>query len=213
MIEQGILYVQHIISTYGIWGVLAATLIEEIIAPIPSGLVPLAAGFFLLPADATFALVAVEAIALVALPVAVGMSIGSALVYALGYYGGKPLIEKNERFLGISWRDIERIEKRVIRGKRDELTLFLLRLVPIIPGVAISGFCGVVRYPFSRFIAITFFGSGLRAYALGLAGWQAGEFYFKYVEVFDRFEHQILLGVVGLILLGVAYYVFRKKRR
>lgn len=213
MIEQGVLYVQHIISVYGIWGVLAATLIEEIIAPIPSGLVPLAAGFFLLPAEETFALVAVEAILLVALPVAIGMSFGSALVYAIGYYGGKPLIEKHERFLGISWKDIERIEKRVIRGNRDELTLFLLRLVPIIPGVAISGFCGIVRYPFSRFMLVTFLGSGLRAYALGLAGWQGGEFYFKYVEVFDRFEHLILLGVVGLVAIGVLYYSLRKKRR
>ena len=55
----------------------------------------------------------------------------------------------------------------------------------------------------------------LAAYALGLAGWQAGEFYLKYVEFFDRFEHQILIGVVAVIALTIAYYLYRraKKRR
>ena len=44
MIESSITYIQEIIATYGAWGVFVATLIEEVVAPIPSALVPLAAG-------------------------------------------------------------------------------------------------------------------------------------------------------------------------
>jgi membrane protein DedA with SNARE-associated domain len=129
------------------------------------------------------------------------------MVYTLAYYGGKPLIQKNHRLLGITWEEIQRVEKRVIRGKRDELTLLALRIVPI-PGVAVSGFCGAIRYPFSRFIFITFLGAGIRALALGIVGWQAGEFYFKYIDVFNHFEDQILLGVIAIFAALFAYYLY-----
>lgn len=214
MIEHGISYIQSIIAEYGALGVFIATLIEEIVAPIPSAVVPLAAGFFLLPADAPFALVFVEAIPLVALPVALGLAAGSAIVYGLAYYGGKPLIERNRRLLGISWRDVERIEAKMTKGKRDEAALFALRLIPIIPGVALSGFCGIVRYPFYRFITITLIASGLRAFVLALLGWQAGEFYLKYLDLIEEFEKQILIALIVLVvLLGIAYYFWAKNRK
>lgn len=213
MIENGILYIQSIIATYGAWGVFIATLIEEIISPIPSALVPLAGGFFLLPQGASVPVAILGSIGLIAIPVALGICIGSAAVYALGYYGGRPFIERNQKWLGVSWTDIERIERRVVRGRRDEVTLVLLRLVPIIPGVALSGFCGVVRYSFSRFMITTFVGSGARAIALGLIGWQAGEFYIKYLDIVGRFEKQIFFVLAGVVVvLGIWYFFWVKKR-
>jgi len=214
MIEQGILYIQSVIAAYGAWGVLLAVLIEEVVAPIPSGLVPLAAGFFLLPPDAGFAVVGAKALFLVALPAAIGISIGSSIFYGIAYYGGKPVIEQTKRYTGISWKDIERIEKRMAVGKRDEITLFVLRMLPVIPGFALSGFCGIVRYPFSKFLVITFLGSGLRAFALALAGWQAGEFYIRYMEVIDHFEKQIFIALLlTIVLFTVLYYAWSRSRR
>ncbi|MEA2701510.1 MAG: hypothetical protein QOE22_219 [Candidatus Parcubacteria bacterium] len=213
MIENAILYIQAIIVAYGAWGVFLATLIEEVVSPIPSAFVPLASGFFLLSQTLSVPAAILKSIGLIAIPVAIGICIGSGVVYALGYYGGKPIIEKCQRWLGITWKDIERIERRVIRGKRDEITLIFLRLVPIIPGVALSGFCGVVRYPLGRFMLTTFIGSGVRAVALALLGWQAGEFYLKYLEVIERFEKQIFVAVaVVLVLLGLIYYFWVRKR-
>lgn len=207
MIEQAILYSQSIIVAYGAWGVFLATLIEEVVAPIPSALVPLAAGFFLLPPDASFALIGLEAFFLVAVPVTVGMSLASGALYALAYYGGKPIIERYQRFTGLSWRDIEKIERKMTKGRRDEITLFMLRLIPVIPGFALSGFCGVVRYPFGRFIGITLVSSAIRAFALALLGWQAGEYYLKYLDVIDRFEKQIFLAIlVACVLFGLYWY-------
>lgn len=214
MIEQAVLYIQSVIAEYGAWGVLVATLIEETVAPIPSALVPLAAGFFLLPPDAGFAIIAVEALFLVALPVTVGISIASAGLYALAYYGGKPIIEKNRRLIGISWKDVERIERRMTKGKRDEIILFILRIIPIFPGFALSIFCGIVRYPFTKFMVITFLGAGLRAYALAIAGWQAGEFYLRYLEVIDKFEHQIFIAAaVLLVACGIGYFFWIRSRK
>lgn len=214
MIEQGILHIQSIIELYGAWGVFIATMIEEIIAPIPSSLVPLAAGFFLLPADATFALVGVETALLIALPVAIGVGLASTVIYWLAYYGGKPAIERTRKLTGVAWEDVERIERTMTKGKRDEVTLFALRLLPVIPGFALSAFCGAVRYRFSTFLIITLLGSGLRAFALSLAGWQAGELYIEYFEIVERFEKQIFLGLLGAaVVLCVLYFFWKKKRK
>lgn len=213
MIESLIVYVQSIIFEYGAWGVFFATIIEEIIAPIPSPLIPLAAGFFLLPEGVSFAETALRGAFAIALPVSIGISIGSAFVYALGFFGGKPVIEKSKKWVGISWQDVEKSEARFTRGKGDEITLFILRLLPIVPGVAISGFCGVVRYPFKKFITITCVGSFARAFVLGMVGWQVGELYATYASMISKFEKYILIGVVFLLLLSVVGYFVAKKNK
>lgn len=215
MIEYLVNYIQSIISQYGAGGVFFATLIEEVIAPIPSPIVPLAAGFFLLPASGSTSEVMLQGIFSIALPVALGISIGSALAYALGFFGGKPLIERTKRWTGINWRDIQRSEERLTRGKGDEITLFILRVLPIVPGVAISGFCGIVRYPFKKFMILTCLGACLRAFALGIAGWQAGELYANYADMVSRFEKYIFVGIIFLLILlfGGIYLTKRTKMR
>lgn len=211
MIENFIVYIQSIIFEYGAWGVFLATLITEIIAPIPSPLAPLAAGFFLLPVDIFFMEIALKGIALIAFPVAVGISVGSALVYALGFFGGRPIVEKSKRWTGINWQDIEKTEARLTRGKGDEIALFILRVLPIVPGVAISGFCGIVRYSFKKFIIITGLGAFVRAFVLSMIGWQVGELYVNYADIIAKFEKYILLGVFSFLFL-FAFFAFIRKR-
>lgn len=210
MIEYFITYIQSIIFAYGAWGVFLATLIEEVIAPIPSPVVSLAAGFFLLPTSISLAEVVLRAAVVIALPVSIGISIGSALIYALGFFGGKPVIEKSKRWTGIKWHDVEKLEDRLTSGVGDEITLFILRLLPVVPGAAISGFCGIIRYPFKKFISITFIGAFLRAFILGVIGWQVGEVYTIYADVIAQFEQYILMAVVILFFLGFGgYYIVK----
>ncbi|MBZ1356469.1 MAG: VTT domain-containing protein [Candidatus Nealsonbacteria bacterium] len=211
MIENFITYIQSIISQYGAWGVFLATLIEEIIAPVPSPIVPLAAGFFLLPTSVSFTEIVLRGAFTIALPVSIGITIGSTLVYALGFFGGKPVIEKSKKWTGINWDDIEKSEARFTRGKGDEISLFVLRVLPIIPGVAISGFCGVVRYQFKKFIIITSLGAFVRAFVLGLVGWQVGELYVTYADMISKFEKYVLSVVFFLLLLSFLGYYIRKK--
>ncbi len=211
MIGNFITYIQSIISQYGAWGVFLATLIEEIIAPVPSPIVPLAAGFFLLPTSVSFTEIALRGAFTIALPVSIGITIGSTLVYALGFFGGKPVIEKSKKWTGINWDDIEKSEARFTRGKGDEISLFVLRVLPIIPGVAISGFCGVVRYQFKKFIIITSLGAFVRAFVLGLVGWQVGELYVTYADMISKFEKYVLSVVFFLLLLSFLGYYIRKK--
>ncbi len=80
MIEQLIVYIQSLIAGYGAWGVFAATMIEEAVSPIPSPIIPLAAGFFLLSIDLSFAEALLRSAYVIALPVSIGVSIGSSAV-------------------------------------------------------------------------------------------------------------------------------------
>lgn len=214
MIEELIVYIQSIIAGYGAWGVFVATLIEEVISPIPSPLISLAAGFFLLSPELSLVEATVRSVLVIAVPVSIGISIGSAVVYAIGYFGGKPVIDTTKRWTGIKWEDIERVEARLTRGSGDEIALFVLRLIPIVPGVAVSGLAGIIRYPFRTFAFITFVGSFLRAFLLGLVGWQVGEVYMQYADALSAFEDHIFLGVlIAVLVLGFWYYFARSRNK
>ncbi len=210
MLDALISYIEPIIIAYGPLGVFLATLLEEIIAPIPSPLVPLAAGFFLLPAESGFLYVLWHTLFLIALPVACGITLGSLAVYGLGYWGGKPAIEKSKRWLGLGWADLEKAEERLTRGQGDELALLILRILPIVPGVAISGFCGIVRYSLKTFLVITFVGALVRALVLGVVGWQVGNTYHMYSEAIAGVE-KIGFAILILGVLSLLAFLFFKK--
>lgn len=211
MIEQIILYIKTIIVEYGAWGVFIATILEEVVAPVPSPLVPLSAGFFLIVPQLSFIEAVPAILILIAIPVSIGVTLGSIAVYILGFFGGKPAIEKSSRWTGIAWSDVTAVEQRVTQyGVKDEVVLFILRILPIVPGVAISGFCGVVRYSLRIFVLVTFVGSAVRAFILGFVGWRVGELYTTYATMISKFEKYIFVGVVIAIAVVLGVYFFKK---
>ncbi len=215
MIEQFVVYIQSLIATYGAWGVFLATMIEEIIAPIPSPIVPLAAGFFLItPETTSFIHVLIKVCTVIALPVTAGIAIGSSGVYAIGFFGGKPVLDRTKKWLGFGWEDVQKVENRLRRGKKDEWVLFFLRIIPIIPGVAISGLFGIIRYPFVPFITITIIGAFIRAFILGLIGWKVGEVYSAFAHTVEKSEDYILYVVIGILLIwGVRHLIKKHKAK
>ncbi len=213
MIDQLIVYIQSLIATYGAWGVFLATLIEEIIAPIPSPIVPLAAGFFLITPEITsLTHVLIKICIVIALPVTTGIAIGSSCVYAIGFFGGKPLLDRTKKWLGFGWEDVQKVETRLRKGKKDEWVLFFLRMIPIIPGVAISGLFGIIRYPFYKFITITILGAFLRAFILGIIGWKVGEVYGAFAHTVEKSEDYILFTVVSIVCIWGIYYIIKKRK-
>jgi len=126
-------------------------------------------------------------------------------------FGGKPFIEKNKKWIGLNWEDMEKTEKKLTNKKGDEITLFILRLLPIIPGVAISGFCGVMHYPLKTFTIITFIGSFIRATILGLIGSYVGIMYMEYANTISKIEKYIFIILLPLILFFIIRFIYLKK--
>lgn len=212
MIEQMINYIQIIIAKYGALGIFFATIIEEVIAPIPSPLVPLAGGFFLLPSTLSWGEALVMVIPLVAIPIAIGLTLGSIFVYFVGYFGGKPIIDRWGKWIGTSWAEIKKAEEKLANRKSDELILFSLRLLPLAPGVALSTFCGIIRYKLITFIITTFLGSMVRAALLALIGWQVGEVYYTYAEALSNVEGYLFIGIVLCIILWGGLFWYKKQK-
>ena len=203
MLEKLIQITQSIVSAGGPAGVFVAALLEEIVFFIPSPIVPMAAGFFLLSSQVELTEAASRAILYIALPVAIGLTIGSLVPYYICYFGGRLAIEKWGRLIGLTWGNIEKTEQKFIHGYRDELILFGLRIVPVVPSVAISGFCGFIRYPIFNFLAVTVCGAAIRGFLLGLVGWYVGTAYVKYAQMIAQMEKYlfIFVGIAGVVAI------------
>ena len=204
---------QQLVVSYGIWGVFAASLLEEIIVPIPSALIMLGAGFFFLDKSPLSWAALGILIMKVALPAAIGTTLGSLLIYGIAYYSGKPALERWGKYFAISWRDIENAQAFFKKGWSDELLLILVRTIPVIPGVAVSAFCGLVRLPLGEYMLFSILGTFCRAMLMGFVGWQVGSFYLNTASGFERIEQVVLLGMMVIVAGFMGYRMWKKHKK
>ena len=209
MIETLIHFLQMNILPWGAAGVFLASVIEEVIAPIPSALVMTMSGFIFISgpisSDTVFAL-----IFKVAIPAAFGVTLGSYVVYFAAKYGGKFIIEKWGKYIGLFWTDIEKLQNRLSGTKKDELLITAARILPIIPSVAISAFCGILEMNAVKYFLISFIGVFFRGLILGILGWQVGNVYEKYAQAVSAAENMVLLSTI--LALGI-FIVLKYKGR
>lgn len=178
---------------------------EEIIVPIPSPLVSMAGGAFLITRGENIILALLRK---VVLPFSLGATIGSSLVYLLAYFGGEFLVNRMKKYLGFDWQMVEKARDRFIKGSRDELAIVFLRTIPVVPVSLISAVCGAVQIPARTFYFYTFLGLMGRSLILGFLGWQAGATFETLVAGIDKIESLVFVILVLLLtgLLGLGYY-------
>tara|TARA_B100001540_G_C15681610_1_gene585073 strand:+ start:24 stop:662 length:639 start_codon:yes stop_codon:yes gene_type:complete len=210
VIDSFIVFIEKTLIPFGPWGVFVATILEQIIAPIPSAIVQLAGGFFLIEATSLWDM-GVQVFFLVALPSAVAVCLGALLIYALSFYFGKKFVEKWGWWFGVSWDNIEKIQQHFNHSRRDIGLLFVLRTLPVVPTVAVDVFCGIIRFRIRTYIIITFFGTLIRAFIFGVIGWKVGSLYHYYADVISRIEQYVLLAI-GVIVLALIIHLWYKKR-
>lgn len=209
ILESLTILINSFFMTYGALGVFVGTVIEEIIAPIPSTLIILGSSFFILNGLPITLESIGKLLISIALPVGLGMTIGSSVIYILCYYIGKPFVTKWGKYLGLNWEDIDKFNKKISNEKRDYLTIYIARAIPVIPSVAISGFCGVVRYNWKKYLSLTFLGGITRASILGFIGWQFGNYYTKIGVKMSILEEYLLI----LFIIAIVVYIIYKKRK
>ena len=191
---------------YGSLAVFIAGLVEEILFIIPSSPLFMAVGFFMIPASLSFWPALLMVLGKMAIWGALGITIGSFLIYGLAYWGGKPLIKKYGKFVGVSWEKVERIENQYSKTKIDELGILFFRAIPIWPITVVSVFCGAVRISWKTFAIYTFLGTIIRVTITGMLGWYTGA---AYEAIGGRFEQLELYGTISLgVLLLVGFYYF-----
>ena len=210
MIGHVTAWILEALRAHGASSVFIGVLIEQVIIPIPSPAIIMGAGFILIPETATWVQAFVLSSLKIVLPGVAASTLGAIGCYYVGRWGGKVFVDRFERFLGFSWSDVESIGAHFSR-RGEEVSIFFLRAVPIVPLSLISVAAGVLEIPPRLFTVWTILGTIPRCYLLALLGWQMGSRALLFAKGVDRFESLfsilIVLGIVGTIV-----YIRRRVR-
>ena len=133
---------------------------------------------------------------------ALGYLVGAIVGWAIGLYGGRPLLERHGRWFHLSGDKLERAERWFDRW--DDLAVLLGRVTPVIRSF-ISIPAGVFRMPFGRYVVLTAVGSAIWAFALAGVGYGAGRSYERFHHDFSYVEY----AVVALVVALAGYLVWR----
>ncbi|MGE5218471.1 MAG: DedA family protein [Chloroflexota bacterium] len=203
-------WIMDSIRTYGPWSVFAGVIIESVIVPIPSPLIIMGAGFVLISADLSFLQALAPIVLQIVLPGSVASTLGAYIGYGIGYFGGKPMVDRWERFLGFTWNHVVAMERRFQSGQVNT-SIFFLRALPIFPLSVISAAAGLLRLPLRQFSLWTFYGTIPRCLFLGYLGWGLGETYQGIAKGIDKAEG-IVSGILILAIIGAILWLRARVR-
>jgi membrane protein DedA with SNARE-associated domain len=131
---------------------------------------------------------------------ALGYILGSIAGWAIGYYGGRPFVERRGRWLHVSPHTLDRAEAWFERF--GDWAVAIGRVTPVVRSfIAIPA--GVFRMPLGRYTLLTIPGSVLWAFAFAGAGWAAGSQWEDFHHSFRYAEYVVAAAVLVLIAAGV----------
>ena len=206
-------WIMELMRANGQLSVFIGVMIEQIIVPIPSPLIIMGAGAILVPPGLSIPNAFLQIFWTIVLPGSIASTLGSYIGYMISYYGGKALVLRFQRLLGVDWEEIGNLEKR-FQGKKEAIAIFFSRAIPVFPISLVSIFAGLLRVPLKPFTVYTFFGSIFRCFFLAFVGWWIGATYEKVATRLNSAETFVsilmLIGMVGV--LAYLYYKLRKKK-
>ncbi len=191
----------------GYVGVALAVALETIVAPIPSEVILPMAGWKVSQSAADPSIVEPLTglawnIPLAVLLATVGSLIGALVGYAIGAWGGRPLLDRYGRYVGIGADDLDRAERWFDRW--GSWAVFLGRMVPLVR-TFVSYPAGISRMPLGRFVLFSTLGSLPWNAALIGAGFLVGENYPQIEAAIKPFEYVIY----AVVLVGTAAIIGR----
>jgi membrane protein DedA with SNARE-associated domain len=137
-----------------------------------------------------------------------GNIVGATGGWAIGIYGGRPLLERHGRWLHVTPERLTRAEQRLER--------YQSRAVPV--GFATPGLrsfvaipAGIVRMPLARFLPLAVIGCAVFCFGLAAGGWALGSSY-------ERLHHVLQIAAIAIIALalvvaGIAIWHARRSSR
>jgi membrane protein DedA with SNARE-associated domain len=192
-------YITNFIASVGYVGIFLLMTIESACTPLPSEIVMPFGGFAAQRGDLNFILVVLAG--------TFGCLAGSLISYGVGYYGGRPLLQKYGRIVMIKKHDIDLADRWF--NKYGNKAVFVARLLPIVRAF-ISLPAGIARMDIKKFAVYSFLGSLPWCFVLAYVGvilgnnWDLLENYWIYFDV------ATVLGIVAVIAYA-GYKIFIKK--
>jgi membrane protein DedA with SNARE-associated domain len=132
-----------------------------------------------------------------------GYLVGAIVGWAIGLYGGRPLVERRGRLLHLGPERFDRAERWFDR--HDRWAVLLGRVTPVVRSF-VSIPAGIFEMPLAPYTLFTLIGSALWAFAFAAIGYAVGSNY-------ERFHHFFDIALVAGAAALVLYLVVRRVRR
>ena len=197
----------EIVGDHGVYAVFVLMAIDAVL-PAASELVmvyagAVAAGAFAGQNVVVFgARIDSEAWAYVAMALAGGLGyiVGSIGGWLIGYYGGRPLVERHGRWLHVTPHKLDRAESWFERY--GDWAVAISRVTPVVRSfIAIPA--GVFRMPLGRYTLLTIPGSLAWAFAFAGAGWAFGSRWEEFHHRFHYAEYVVAAAILVVIVAGI----------
>jgi membrane protein DedA with SNARE-associated domain len=184
---------------YGYWAVAAALLLENLGLPFPGETVLLLASLLAYTErDLQLGwIILVGTVATVA---------GSSLGYVVGFYGGRPLLERYRYIFHIHDGTVERGEK--LFARHGVLTILAARFVFGLRVIA-GPLAGVLRMPWERFAVSNLLGAALWVTVISFVGYSFGSRWRVLMHFMKRFD--LVLATVFVLIVALMWWRSRQK--
>ncbi len=188
-------FVIGVISWGGYLGIVLLMAIESACIPLPSEVIMPFSGYLVYTGRFNLWWVATAG--------AIGCNVGSVLAYEVGYYGGRPLVEKYGKYILLSRTELEWADRFFQRW--GNAAVFIARLLPVIR-TFIALPAGIARMPRVPFHIYTFVGSWPWCLGLAWLGMKAGENW-RYL---GKYFHQFDIVIGAILAIGAIWFVWSR---
>ena len=185
------------IEQFGYAGVFVAMLLESTGVPLPSEVIMPFAGYVAWEGKLTLLGVALAG--------TLGCLAGALVLYVIGLYGGRPLLDRYGKYVLIRKSELDRADRWFERY--GDLTVFVSRMLPIVRSF-FSLPAGMTHMNLAKFSLYTALGSFPWCLALAYLGFFLGPRWSDVVRLLRYFNIAVIIGVIALI----AYLIYNRKR-
>ncbi len=184
---------------YGYWAVAAALLLENLGLPLPGETVLLLASL-LAYTERDLQL------GWIILVGAAATIVGSSLGYVIGYYGGRPVLERYRYTFHI--RDGTLVKGEELFSRYGALTILAARFVFGLRVIA-GPLAGVLRMPWRRFAFFNLLGAALWVTVIAFVGYSFGSRWRVLMHFMKRFD--LALATAFALILVILWWRSRQK--
>jgi membrane-associated protein len=178
------------VADYGYWAVALALLAESAGIPVPGELTLLLASFLAFHEHQLH-------LGWIIVVATCATTLGGDLGYAVGHYGGRPLLDRYQSFFRIPPSMMKRGERMFARY--GAAAIFFARFVF---GVRIFAgpLAGVLRMRLRAFALYNFLGAVVWVTCIASAGYLFGQHWRTLLQTMQRFNIAVLIVAVGVVL-------------